>query len=206
MGFYERHVLPRVIDFACGMEPIMEQRRKVVPLATGRVLEIGVGSGHNLPVYDPDKVEMVWALEPSEAMRARAAHNEQASRVEVHWLDLPGERIPLADASVDTVVVTYTLCTIPDWLAALRQMHRVLRPEGRLLFCEHGAAPDADVRRWQDRLNRIWPLLCGGCNLNRDVTAMLEAGGFAIESCDAGYMDGGPRFAAFNCLGTARPR
>jgi ubiquinone/menaquinone biosynthesis C-methylase UbiE len=184
----------------------MKQRDKVVPRAHGRVLEIGTGTGHNLPLYDPAQVELLWALEPSHAMRDRAARNERASRVAVHWLDLPGEQIPLADASVDTIVMTYTLCTIPDWEAALGQMRRVLRPDGELLFCEHGAAPDPDVRRWQDRLNGVWKKIGGGCNLNRAVPALLDAGGFRVEQIEEMYLPGTPRFAGYNYWGSARLR
>lgn len=206
MGFYDRHVLPRLLDVACGAPPIMKQRDKIVPGASGRVLEVGVGTGHNLPLYDAERVELVWALEPSHDMRARALRNERACPVEVHWLDLPGERIPLSDASVDTVVMTYTLCTIPGWEAALGQMRRVLRPDGKLLFCEHGAAPDAGVRRWQDRLNGFWQRIGGGCNLNRPIPELLHAGGFAIERLEAMYLPGTPRVAGFNYWGSARPR
>lgn len=204
MGFYDRHILPRIIDFACGMQVVQEQRLKVVPQARGTVLEIGAGSGHNLPLYDKDRVERVWALEPSLEMRERATPNLTRADVEIQWLDLPGERIPLEDASVDTVLVTFTLCTIPDHMAALRQMHRVLKPDGRLLFCEHSAAPDAGVRRWQERLNRTWNFCFGGCNLNRRIPESIRAAGFDIVSMDAMYLPGTPRFAAWNCWGEAK--
>ncbi|MBK6286430.1 MAG: class I SAM-dependent methyltransferase [Gammaproteobacteria bacterium] len=205
MSFYHDHLLPHLLDLACGTSPIARQRAKIVPLASGRVLEVGMGSGHNLSFYDPARVEFVWGLEPSHAMRARAESRLARSPVEVHWLDLPGERIPLADHSVDTIVLTYTLCTIPDIGAALAQMRRVLKPDGRLLFCEHGAAPDAAVRRWQDRVNRPWRCVFGGCNLNRDVPLLLTEGGFGITGIDTMYLPGTPRFAGFNCWGEARP-
>ncbi len=205
MGFYNEYLLPHLIDLACGTAPISEQRAKIVPLASGRVLEVGMGSGHNLQFYDPGRVEFVWGLEPSHGMRMRAEPKLARSPVEVHWLDLPGERIPLADDSVDTIVLTYTLCTIPDPGAALAQMRRVLKPEGRLLFCEHGAAPDAAVRRWQDRLNGSWRCMGGGCNLNRDVPQLLTKGGFDIVRIDSMYLPGSPRFVGFNCWGEARP-
>jgi SAM-dependent methyltransferase len=123
--------------------------------------------------------------------------------VPVRWLDLPGERVPLDDASVDTVVLTYTLCTIGDWSAALGQMHRVLKPGGRMLFCEHGLAPDADVQRWQNRINAGWRRLCGGCNLNRDIPSMLRAGGFEPHQLETAYIPGTPRIAGFNYWGEA---
>jgi ubiquinone/menaquinone biosynthesis C-methylase UbiE len=205
MSFYHDHVLPRLLDLACGSPPIARQRAKVVPQARGRVLEIGMGSGHNLPFYDPEQVEVLWGLEPSHGMRARAKSHLRAAPIEVHWLDLPGERIPLADCSVDTVVMTYTLCTIPDWNVALAQMRRVLKPSGKLLFCEHGAAPDAGVRRWQDRLNSTWQKIGGGCNLNRDIPALLAQGGFRVTSMETMYLPKTPRFAGFNYWGEASP-
>jgi ubiquinone/menaquinone biosynthesis C-methylase UbiE len=136
-------------------------------------------------------------------MRRRAERNLRASPVPVRWLDLPGERVPLDDASVDTVVLTYTLCTIGDWSAALGQMHRVLKPGGRMLFCEHGLAPDADVQRWQNRINAGWRRLCGGCNLNRDIPSMLRAGGFEPHQLETAYIPGTPRIAGFNYWGEA---
>ncbi|MCB1615938.1 MAG: class I SAM-dependent methyltransferase, partial [Pseudomonadales bacterium] len=156
MSFYENTVLPFVIDLACSTDPIMALRSEVVPKASGKVLEVGMGSGINLALYDTKRVEMVWGLEPSRGMRKKAAKNLAVSPVKVEWLDLPGEKIPLENESVDTVLLTYTLCTIPDWKLALQQMHRVLKPGGKLLFCEHGRSPDADVLKWQDKLTPMW--------------------------------------------------
>lgn len=203
MGLYDRYVLPHLIDLGCGQEPISKQRAKVVPRAEGRVLEIGMGSGLNLSHYDPTRVEFVWGLEPSEGMRQRAQPRIQQSPVEVKWLDLPCEEIPLEDDSADTVVLTYTLCTIPDFEQALCQIRRVLRPSGRLLFCEHGAAPDADVRKWQDRINPIWKKLAGGCNINREIPATLQQAGFKIQELDTMYLPKTPRIAAFQYWGYA---
>lgn len=205
MGFYSEHCLPRLLDFACGMGPIEEQRRRVVPSAQGRVLEVGMGSGLNLPFYDAARVEFVWGLEPSAGMRARAARRVADAGVPVHWLDLPSEEIPLEDDSVDTVLLTYTLCTIPDWQRALEEMRRVLKPGGVLLFSEHGAAPDEGVRRWQDRLNPLWRRTFGGCNLNRPVPRLLESGGFRVRELESDYLLS-PRFAGFNYWGVANSR
>jgi ubiquinone/menaquinone biosynthesis C-methylase UbiE len=203
MGFYENRILPYMIDKACGAPPIRGQRNKIVPLARGRVLEVGMGSGHNLRYYDRAKVEFVWGLEPSEGMRRRAQPKLDASPVEVKWLDLPGEEVPLDDASVDTVLLTFTLCTIPDAARALGQMRRVLKSDGQLLFCEHGAAPDASVRKWQDRLNPLWKRIAGGCNINREIPRLIEAAGFAIEKLEPMYLPETPRIAAYNYLGIA---
>jgi ubiquinone/menaquinone biosynthesis C-methylase UbiE len=205
MSFYERHVLPALIHCACGARPVARQRKKVVPQARGCVLEVGVGSGLNFPFYDPAKVSKVYGLEPSPEMMQRARRAARSLRFEVEFIGLPGEQIPLEDASVDTVLVTYALCTIPGTAAALRQMRRVLRPGGELIFCEHGAAPEASVRRWQDRLNPLWRRIGGGCNLNRAIPALIEAGGFEIRSLDTMYLPGW-RPATFNYWGTAVAR
>ena len=205
MGLYSRYILPRVVHFACGLKPNMRQREKVVPHARGRVLEVGIGSGLNLRFYDSTKVSKVWGLDPAPEMTRMAERAVRSLPFEVEFIGLPGDQIPLEDNSIDTVLVTYTLCTIPEPTPALRQMSRVLRPGGELIFCEHGAAPDASVRRWQDRLNPIWKRLGGGCNLNRPIPALLEAGGFRIDSLDTMYIPGW-RPASFNYWGTAIPR
>jgi SAM-dependent methyltransferase len=206
MNPYERYLLPRLTHCVCGSPVMAHQRRLVVPGAGGQVLEIGFGSGLNLPFYDRSKVECLWALEPSPEMRALAAPRIEASGLDVRLLDLPGEALPLPDQSVDSVVVTFTLCTIPDAAAALRQIRRVLRPDGRLLFCEHGAAPDPGVRRWQDRLNGVWGALAGGCNLNREMAPLIEDAGFGFDAVRSAYLPRTPRFAGFNTWGVARPR
>ncbi len=206
MGFYDRYILPKLINWSCSSKPVRKQRQKVVPLATGRVLEIGIGSGLNLPFYDADKVERVIGLDPAEPMLAQARRLSQSLPFEVEYLALQGEDIPLEAESVDTVLITYTLCTIDDALAALDGMRRVLKDSGRLVFCEHGKAPDEAVRRWQDRLNPLWTRLGGGCNLNRDIVALIETAGFCIDSLETMYLPGTPRFAGFNYWGTARRR
>ncbi len=202
MGFYDRYVLPRVLDFAMRLEPIMRQRGKVVPKASGRVLEIGMGSGLNLAFYDRGRVTKLWGLEPSEELRRIAGERARQVAVDVEFLPLPGESIPLEDGSVDTVVTTYTLCTIPGVLQALREMCRVLVPGGTLLFAEHGRAPDPGVERWQNRLNRVWGSFTGGCNLNRPIADLIRDGGFRVESLETMYLPG-PRPLTFNYLGSA---
>lgn len=205
MGLYDRYVLPKVVHLACGLKPQMRQREKVVPRAHGRVLEVGIGSGLNLPYYDAAKVSKVWGLDPSPEMTRMARRAADALPFEVEFIGLPGDEVPLEDDSVDTVVMTYTLCTIPDTSAALRQISRVLRPGGELIFCEHGAAPDTSVRRWQDRINPLWKRLGGGCNLNRAIPTVLETGGFKITSLDTMYIPGW-RPASFNYWGAAVPQ
>lgn len=203
MSFYEERILPHLITAACGAGPNRKQREKIVPLADGDVLEIGFGSGLNVPYYDTTRVRKIWALEPSEGMRRKATPRVTESSLDIEFIDLPGEQIPLDDASVDTVLVTYTLCTIPDAIQALHGMRRVLKPSGRLLYCEHGQAPDDKVRRWQDRLNPAWRAVAGGCNMNRDIPALLADGGFSIENDERMYIPG-LKVLCYNYWGTAR--
>jgi len=205
MGFYAKYILPRLVHFSCSTRPCMRQREKVVPLASGEVLEIGVGSGLNLPFYDSSRVTRLWGLEPAAEMRQLAAAAVRSLPFEFEFIDLPGEEIPLDANSVDTVVVTYTLCTIPDTEPALRGMARVLRPGGKLIFCEHGAAPDDDVRRWQQRMNPLWSRVGGGCNLDRAIPELIRAGGFEIDRMETMYLPGW-RPAGFNYWGSASPR
>jgi SAM-dependent methyltransferase len=203
MGLYRKHVLPRLVDGLCGVGALSALRAEVVPRAAGRVLEVGFGTGLNLPWYDPARVERLFALEPAAEMLARARARSAAARFPVETLALEGERIPLAAASVDSIVVTFTLCTIADPAAALAGMRRVLRPGGRLLFCEHGRAPDAAVAAWQRRVNPLWRRAFGGCHLDRDVPGLLAAAGFRAETLEAGWIAGGPRIASFFYRGSA---
>jgi ubiquinone/menaquinone biosynthesis C-methylase UbiE len=203
MGFYDKHILPRFINCACGTKPIQKQREKVVPLASGTVLEIGIGTGLNLPYYDSSKVERLIGLDPSEESWKLAGERAAHLDFDVEFIGLPGEEIPLDDDSVDTVMVTFALCTIPDPISALHGMRRVLRPGGSLVFCEHGRAPDAAVRKWQDRIDPFWGKIAGGCHLNRDIPALLDAGGFSVQEMSTRYLPSTPRFAGYNLWGTA---
>ena len=204
MSFYEDRVLPHLIDLACSTKPARKQREKIVHLAEGDVLEIGFGSGLNLPYFDSDKVRKIFGLEPSEGMRRKAQPNVEASRLDVELIDLPGEEIPLESNSVDTVLVTFTLCSIDDAAAVLEGMRRVLKPRGKLLYCEHGAAPDDRVRRWQDRLNPAWKRVSGGCNMNLDIPRLIECTGFRVTSDERMYIPG-PKILSYNYWGTAKP-
>jgi len=204
MGFYEKHILPRFLNCACSTKPIIKQRQKIVPQASGTVLEIGIGTGLNLPYYDATRVERLIGLDPSEKSWELAGERAAHLDFDVEFIGLPGEQIPLEDDTVDTVLITYALCTIPDPLTALHGMARVLRPGGRLIFCEHGKAPDAGVSKWQDRINPLWRRLVGGCNLNRDIPQILGTGGFDIVEMQKNYLPGTPRFGGYNFLGSAR--
>ncbi|WP_191250033.1 class I SAM-dependent methyltransferase [Kordiimonas sediminis] len=202
MGLYENHILPKVINFTCGLKPIRYQRKKVVPHASGKVLEIGMGTGLNMPYYTKDSVERIFGLEPNLKSRELAEAPIRDAGIPVDMIGLDGQDIPLDDNSVDTVVLTYTLCTIPDAERAMREMRRVLKPGGRLLFSEHGKAPDEAVRKWQDRINPVWKALAGGCNLNRDIPSLIIAGGFSMEKLDQQYIPG-PKFANYTYWGSA---
>ncbi len=203
MGPYERFVLPHVINCACGTKPVMKQREKIVPKASGTVLEIGIGTGLNLPYYDASSVDKLIGLDPSDQSWHLARKRLEQISFPVEFVGLPGEQIPLDDASIDTIVVTFSLCTIPDPVAALEGMRRVLKPGGQLLFAEHGRAPDEGVRRWQNRINGIWGLIAGGCHLNRDIPSLLTQGGFATTALEEMYLPSTPKVAGYNYWGTA---
>jgi ubiquinone/menaquinone biosynthesis C-methylase UbiE len=203
MSFYDDRILPHLINLACSAKPTRKQREKIVHRAYGDVLEIGFGGGLNLNHYDGNKVRRVFGLEPSEGMRNSAARLIAESDIEVELIDRPGEEIPLDDNSVDSVLVTYTLCTIPDAVAAVRGMRRVLKSGGHLFYCEHGKAPDQGVHKWQRRLNPGWRRISGGCNMDRDIPALLREGGFDIEDDNRMYVPG-IRALSYNYWGAAR--
>ena len=205
MSWIENRILPHLTHMVCSSFPIAQQRAKIVPLARGEVLEIGVGSGLNFPFYEKSKIEKIWALEPSAGMRKLARANLEGRDLSVEFISLPGEQIPLEEDSVDTVLMTYSLCSISDPLAALAGMRRVLRPGGRLLFCEHGISSDRSVRRWQNLLNPLWTRISFGCNLNRDVLETIRAGGFRIETEHQMYIQG-TKVLAYNYWGSAIAR
>lgn len=200
--WYETHVLPHLLDFACGLKPMRRQREKVVPKARGVVLEIGIGTGLNLPHYDAAQVVSLTGLDPSVQMHPKALKRLAGTGLKLSLMPVGAEGIPLPDASVDTVVMTYTLCTIPEPLQALKEIRRVLKPEGKLLFSEHARAPDESVRRWQDRLQPVWGRMAGGCHLGRDIPGLLEQAGFAFNQIDMRYLPG-PRPFTFNVWGEA---
>lgn len=205
MSFYDKYILPHLIDMACGVKPIHRQRAKLVPKARGKVLEIGIGTGLNLNHYDLEKLDELWGLDPALEMHGLAKKRMRKAGLEVNLLPLPAEEIPARDGEFDTIVCTYTLCTIPDPAQALREMHRVLAPHGELLFCEHGRAPHSRVRRWQDRLNPVWRSLAGGCNLNRDIPELIDQAGFVVDTLQSMYLPG-PKAMTYNTWGHARRR
>ena len=204
-NWYERHILPRALDFACGLPLISQQRELVVTRARGRVLEVGIGTGLNLRHYDKSRVTRIVGLDPALELHPLARERSAQAGLAVELLGLSAEKIALPDASFDTVLLTYTLCTIPDPLAALQEMRRVLAPGGQLLYCEHGRAPDAAVRRWQERLQPLWGRIAGGCHLGRDIAALLQAAGFFLPDLQTRYLPG-PRPFTYHYWGVALPR
>lgn len=205
MGLYHRFILPRLMHRVCAHKDITGQRKKIIPLARGKVLEIGIGSGLNLPFYDPQSVACVWGIDPCRTLMDMIPEPPARPPFPVHLMAGSGEQIPLDTHSADTIVVTFTLCSIPDIRQALAEMRRVLKPSGRLLFCEHGRAPDIAITRWQDRLTPLWKPVSGGCHLNRPIAALIEDSGFSICRLDAGYVS--PiRISGFHYRGTAKIR
>jgi ubiquinone/menaquinone biosynthesis C-methylase UbiE len=203
MGFYQDQIVPLLINLSMRQRSLADYRRRVVPAAEGRVLEIGVGSGLNLPFYS-QRVRQVIGLEPSPKLIALARRTQHAA-ASAQFIEGSAEEIPLKDGTIDTVVMTWTLCSIPDASRALGEIRRVLKPGGRLLFAEHGRAPEPNVAQWQDRLTPMWKRFAGGCHLNRAVASLIEAAGFAFDRCETGYMRG-PRPLTFMYEGSARPR
>ena len=198
MGLYDDRVLPHLLNVVMNNKQSRRIRSRVCTGLSGEVVEIGFGTGHNLP-FLPASVTKVYAVEPSGVGVRIASERIAASPVDVDVVGLDGQRLPLADESVDTALCTWSLCTIPDPVAAVREVHRVLRPGGRLHFVEHGASPDAGVRRWQERLNGMQQRVFGGCNLNREIDAIVIEGGLRIESLDTYYSKGEPKpFAWFS--------
>lgn len=202
MGFYSDVILPRLCDLAMRNKQLVPYRERVIRAAEGRVLEIGAGSGRNLPFYGPS-AKQILALEPSSKL-VEMARSVPHQEIPVTFLGASAETIPLDDHTVDTVVTIWSLCTIPKAAAAVGEARRVLRPGGRLLFVEHGLSPDKSVRWWQDRLTPAWKSVSGGCHLNRPIQALIERAGFRMDRIETGYMPG-PKPMTFMYEGSARP-
>ena len=203
MSLYSKYILPKVLDFCCATKPIRKQREKVVPLCKGIVLEIGSGSGLNFPYYKTSKIKKIFALDPDKEMIELARQETKKSSIEITFLQEYAERISLKDNSVDTILLTYSLCTIPDPISALKEMKRVLRSNGCLVYCEHGMAPESSIRKWQNRLNPINSYFSGGCNLNRNITQLITESGFKIQKSETMYLPGTTKLVGYNYWGTA---
>ncbi|MGV9712228.1 class I SAM-dependent methyltransferase [Gordonia sp. NPDC003424] len=203
MGFYDEHILPHLVNFACGMKADFPYRRRACEGLSGEIVEVGFGSGHNVPFY-PETVKRVAAVEPSDGMWKLAADRIAASSVTIDRAGLDGQRLPFDDNTFDAALSTYTMCTIPDLAAALAEIKRVVKDGGTLHFLEHGIAPDESVRKWQYRLDPIEVRLVGGCHFTRDIPAAIIDSGLSITDMDQFYEPKAPKFAAALSLGVAQ--
>jgi len=206
MAFYKDHVYPHLVTVLGNPKPIHKIRERIIPLAEGTVLEIGVGPGVNFAHYDPLKVSKVFALEPNPGMIRRAEQQRCRTKLDIEFLDLPSERIPLAESSVDTVVSTFTLCTIRGVVDAIQGIARVLKPSGKFIFFEHGLAPDPPVRRWQERTDPLFQWAFEGCHVTRDIPSLIGQGGFKIEQMDTAYLAPFPKSGSYCFWGVALPK
>jgi ubiquinone/menaquinone biosynthesis C-methylase UbiE len=204
MGFYARHILPHLIHCACGTRPIERQRAKVAPMVEGVVLELGFGSGRNVPFLDASRIARLYALEPEDGMRKLSEKAARSAPFPIEVRSEFAETLDIPERSVDTLLLTYVICTIPDPVSALSATRRFLKPGARVVFCEHGLAPDEDVRRTQANVEPLWKRVAGGCHLTRDIPAVLKSSGFAIDRLESMYLPKTPRFAGFNVWGSAR--
>lgn len=203
MSFYKERIYPHLVSALGNPKPIAEIRKRIVPLAQGDVLEIGVGPGVNFPHYDSARVKKVYALEPNAGMLRRADKQRRNTNLEVEFLDLPGERIPLADMSVDTVVSTFTLCTIPGVVEAIQGLRRVLKPDGKFIFFEHGLSPDDSVKCWQKRTEPLFQWAFEGCHVTRNIPDLITEAGLKIEQMDTGYLAPFPKCGSYCFWGVA---
>ena len=204
MGLYDKYILPKFLNCACGSKPINYQRQKVVPLAKGKVLDIGIGSGLNIPFYNSDQIDKVIGIDPSHELIELAKELANDSKASIELVIGSAESIPYPDNFFDTVLVTYTMCTIPNVAIANKEMWRVLKDDGRLIFCEHGLAPDKKISKWQNRIDPLWGKIAGGCHLNRDIQKLITDAGFSFESLDKMYIPSTPKFAGYNYWGIGK--
>ena len=204
MDLYDKYILPKFLNCACGSKPINYQRQKVVPLAKGKVLDIGIGSGLNIPFYNSDKIDKVIGIDPSHELIELAKELANDSKASIELVIGSAESIPYPDNFFDTVLVTYTMCTIPNVAIANKEMWRVLKDDGRLIFCEHGLAPDKKISKWQNRIDPFWGKIAGGCHLNRDIQKLITDAGFSFETLDKMYIPSTPKFAGYNYWGIGK--
>ena len=204
MSFYEKKILPKVLDLLCGSSPINYQRKKIVPKVSGNVLEIGIGSGLNLPHYNVSNISNITALDPAEELTDIAKKRISELDLDIDVINCGAEEIPLESKSFDSILVTYTLCSIENLDDSMKEIRRVIKDDGTLFFCEHGIAPDLKTKNWQNRINPIWKRLMGGCNINRDIPEIISNSKLEITDLETMFLPGTPRIAGFNYLGTAR--
>ena len=201
---YNKYILPRILNYTCGQKPFTKQREKIVPLAQGKVLEVGIGSGLNMSYLNPNKVDSFTGIDPSEDLLAMAESQVSDSISEINLIASTAEEMQFENNSFDSVLMTYTLCTVQNASVVLNQIKRVLKQDGQLIFCEHGLAPEFNIITWQNRINQFWPLISGGCNLNKDIPKLFEAEGFTVISMDEMYLPKTPKLLGYNYWGTAK--
>mgnify|MGYP001273905723 FL=1 len=204
MSFYEKKILPKVLDLLCGSSPINYQRKKIVPKVSGNVLEIGIGSGLNLPHYNVSNISNITALDPAEELTDIAKKRISELDLDIDVINCGAEEIPLESKSFDSILVTYTLCSIENLDDSMKEIRRVIKDDGTLFFCEHGIAPDLKTKNWQNRINPIWKRLMGGCNINRDIPEIISNSKLEIVDLETMFLPGTARIAGFNYWGTAR--
>ena len=202
-GFYTRNIAPYLVHGACALGVITEQRQQIVPLSTGDVLEVGIGSGLNIPHYDLTKVKSVTGVDPDPKLYQIGQSRMEAADFNLEVLQQGAEDLPMEDATFDTALVTYTFCSIPEVERALTEIRRVLKPSGKLLFCEHGRSTNPGTALWQDRFNPIWKRLAGGCNINRNMAELISGAGFNIDELKNYSLPGTPGIIGFHYRGSA---
>ena len=200
---YEKYLLPKLLDKCCSTKPINYQRNKIVPHVKGTVLEIGIGSGLNIPYYNKSNIHKVYGLDPSAELCEMAEKTACDHQIDINFLVDSAEEIKLVSNTIDTILVTYTLCSIPNLNEALNEIKRVMKPEAKILFCEHGIAPDLKVRKWQNRINPLWSKMFGGCNINRDIPVILSDSGFKVNNLQQMYLPSTPKIVGYNYWGAA---
>ena len=203
MSLYDKYILPHLLNCSCNTKPFIHQRKKVIPLATGNVLEVGIGSGLNLPYYQKDNIKEIWGLDPSEELLEMARKKAKVEDMDVQFLNAKAEVMELDDNYFDTVLMTYTMCTIPNLSQALSEIKRVMKTDGRLVFCEHGASPEQQVFKWQNRVNNVWSKISGGCNINKNIPSIIESSGLIISQMETMYLPKTPKILGYNYWGFA---
>ena len=200
---YDKYILPYLLNYTCGQKPFIKQREKIVPLARGKVLEIGIGSGLNLPYLDAARIDSLVGIDPSEELIGLAEKRIDDSMPKIEFIVSKAEDMHFNDDTFDTVLMTYTMCTVDDVSRVLDELKRVLKPDGHLLFCEHGLAPDEKVMAWQNRINHFWPHISGGCNINKNIPHLIKKAGLNILMMDEMYLPKTPKILGYNYWGTA---
>ena len=203
INLYDKYILPHLLNCSCNTKPFISQREKVIPLAKGNVLEVGIGSGLNLPFYKKDRIKEIWGLDPSGNLLLMAKKKAKAENMNIQLLNASAESIDFEDNYFDTVIITYTLCSIMDVEQALSEIKRVMKTDGGLIFCEHGASPEQKIFEWQNRLNNIWSKISGGCNMNKKIPSILESSGFIISQLKTMYLPKTPKILGYNYWGIA---